>query len=142
MCLNFILYKNKSIFKLAMSNLKFHIRVLLIGNNMTKTNILLRRDIGLFLRQARIDKSLTGYQLAEILKISQQQVSRYERGETGINVEVLNTLLIVLEKNWLEFFFKVLVNYSSEIADIRTQDELFYLIERSFFYYYGKPKKR
>ncbi|MDK7758536.1 helix-turn-helix transcriptional regulator [Providencia rettgeri] len=109
---------------------------------MTKTNILLRRDIGLFLRQARIDKSLTGYQLAEILKISQQQVSRYERGETGINVEVLNTLLIVLEKNWLEFFFKVLVNYSSEIADIRTQDELFYLIERSFFYYYGKPKKR
>lgn len=125
-----------------MSNLKFHIRVLLIGNNMTKTNILLRRDIGLFLRQARIDKSLTGYQLAEILKISQQQVSRYERGETGINVEVLNTLLIVLEKNWLEFFFKVLVNYSSEIADIRTQDELFYLIERSFFYYYGKPKKR
>ncbi len=142
MCLNFTLYKNKSIFKLAMSNLKFHIRVLLIGNNMTKTNILLRRDIGLFLRQARIDKSLTGYQLAEILKISQQQVSRYERGETGINVEVLNTLLIVLEKNWLEFFFKVLVNYSSEIADIRTQDELFYLIERSFFYYYGKPKKR
>lgn len=125
-----------------MSNLKFHIRVLLIGNNMTKTNILLRRDIGLFLRQARIDKSLTGYQLAEILKISQQQVSRYEKGETGINVEVLNTLLIVLEKNWLEFFFKVLVNYSSEIADIRTQDELFYLIERSFFYYYGKPKKR
>ncbi len=70
MCLNFTLYKNKSIFKLAMSNLKFHIRVLLIGNNMTKTNILLRRDIGLFLRQARIDKSLTGYQLAEILKIS------------------------------------------------------------------------
>lgn len=125
-----------------MSNLNFHIRVLLIGNNMTKTNTLLRRDIGLFLRQARIDKSLTGYQLAEILKISQQQVSRYERGETGINVEVLNTLLIVLEKNWLEFFFKVLVNYSSEIADIRTQDELFYLIERSFFYYYGKPKKR
>ncbi|HHE6470113.1 TPA: helix-turn-helix domain-containing protein [Providencia rettgeri] len=108
---------------------------------MTKKNALLRRDIGLFLRQARIDKSLTGYQLAEILKISQQQVSRYERGETGINVEVLNTLLIVLEKNWLEFFFKVLVNYSSEIADIRTQDELFYLIERSFFYYYGKPKK-
>lgn len=124
-----------------MSNLKFHIRVLLIGTNMTKKNALLRRDIGLFLRQARIDKSLTGYQLAEILKISQQQVSRYERGETGINVEVLNTLLIVLEKNWLEFFFKVLVNYSSEIADIRTQDELFYLIERSFFYYYGKPKK-
>lgn len=141
MYLNFILYKNKAIFKLAMSNLKFHIRVLLIGNNMIKTNTLLRRDIGLFLRQARIDKSLTGYQLAEILKISQQQVSRYERGETGINVEVLNTLLIVLEKNWLEFFFKVLVNYSSEIADIRTQDELFYLIERSFFYYYGKPKK-
>ncbi|MBO1929264.1 helix-turn-helix transcriptional regulator [Providencia rettgeri] len=38
-------------------------------------------DVGLFLRQARIDKSLTGYQLAKILKISQQQVSRYERGK-------------------------------------------------------------
>ncbi|MEX9940288.1 helix-turn-helix domain-containing protein [Providencia rettgeri] len=88
---------------------------------MIKTNALLRRDVGLFLRQARIDKSLTGYQLAKILKISQQQVSRYERGETGINVEVLNTLLGVLERNWLEFFFKVLVNHSNEIADIRIQ---------------------
>ncbi|MEX5863582.1 helix-turn-helix domain-containing protein [Providencia hangzhouensis] len=90
---------------------------------MIKTNALLRRDVGLFLRQARIDKSLTGYQLAKILKISQQQVSRYERGETGINVEVLNTLLGVLERNWLEFFFKVLVNHSNEIADIRIQNE-------------------
>ncbi|MEX5869146.1 helix-turn-helix domain-containing protein [Providencia hangzhouensis] len=108
---------------------------------MIKTNALLRRDVGLFLRQARIDKSLTGYQLAKILKISQQQVSRYERGETGINVEVLNTLLGVLERNWLEFFFKVLVNHSNEIADIRIQNEFFNLIERSLFYYYGESKK-
>ncbi|MEX0423974.1 helix-turn-helix transcriptional regulator [Providencia rettgeri] len=112
--------------------------VLFIGINMIKTNTLLRRDVGLFLRQARIDKSLTGYQLAKILKISQQQVSRYERGETGINVEVLNTLLGVLERNWLEFFFKVLVNHSNEIADIRAQNEFFHLIERSLFYYYEK----
>ncbi|QPE18043.1 helix-turn-helix transcriptional regulator [Providencia rettgeri] len=116
--------------------------VFFVGINMIKTDALLRRDVGLFLRQARIDKSLTGFQLAKILKISQQQISRYERGETGINIETLNIFLNVLEKNWLEFFFKVLVNHSSEIADIRTQDEIFYLIERTFFYYYGKLKTR
>lgn len=112
----------------------------MVGVNMMKGNTILRKDIGLFLRGARIDKSLTGYQLAKILAISQQQVSRYERGETGINVEILNVILQVLEKNWFEFFFKVLIHHSKGIYDIKMQDELFYLIEKSFLYSYDKEK--
>lgn len=93
---------------------------------MMKNNIFLRKEIGLFLKSARINKSLTGFQLGELLRISQQQISRYERGETGINIETLDTLLTVLDKDWSEFFFKVLVNYSDEIADIKTHNDFIY----------------
>ncbi|MEQ5697644.1 helix-turn-helix domain-containing protein, partial [Escherichia coli] len=41
----------------------------------------INEKLGLFLRNERILNSLSGAELAEILNISQQQVSRYERGQ-------------------------------------------------------------
>ena len=93
---------------------------------MMKSNISLRKDIGSFLRTARKSKSLTGLQLAEILEVSQQQVSRYERGETSINIETLDFLLDVLDKDWPEFFFSVLVNYSEEIVEMKMQNDFIF----------------
>ncbi|MDD9338421.1 helix-turn-helix domain-containing protein [Providencia heimbachae] len=84
---------------------------------MTK-NKKMRRDIGLFLKEARIAQSLTGYQFGRLIKISQQQISRYERGETGINIETLDMMLGVLGKNWSDFFFSVMANYSEDIAEM------------------------
>ncbi len=99
----------------------------LLVSNMMKNNILLRKDIGSFLRSARINKSLTGLQLGEILHVSQQQISRYERGETSINIETLDILLAVLDKDWPDFFFQVLANYSEEIADMKMQNDFIFL---------------
>lgn len=79
---------------------------------MIKNKILLRKDIGGFLREARIRKSLTGFQLGKMLHISQQQISRYERGETSINIETLNTLLNILGQSWLDFFSKVMSKHT------------------------------
>ncbi len=87
------------------------------------------------LRQTRIDKSLTGYQLAKILKISQQQV--IERKQ--VLMLKYEYSLGVLERNWLEFF-KVLVNHSNEIADIRIQNEFLISSERYFLLLWESKK--
>ncbi|WP_272676397.1 helix-turn-helix domain-containing protein [Providencia huaxiensis] len=60
----------------------------------------LSRSIGLFLKAARKDKNLTGKELAKLIHVSQQQVSRYELGNTPITLEQLEKYLIVLDKKW------------------------------------------
>ncbi|MEX9884332.1 MULTISPECIES: helix-turn-helix domain-containing protein [Enterobacterales] len=49
----------------------------------------INEKLGLFLRKERILNSLSGAELAEILNISQQQVSRYERGQHNFTVKFL-----------------------------------------------------
>lgn len=86
------------------------------GFNMTKKNKeLLRKDIGIYLKKARKDKCLTGNQFGRLLLISQQQISRYERGVTSINIETLDNMLDILEKNWLDFVFTVMIEHSDTI---------------------------
>ncbi len=94
---------------------------------MTKNKELLRKDIGKFLKDARREQSLTGHQFGRLMQISQQQVSRYERGETGINIETLDVMLGILGKSWLDFFFFVMINYSDEIAKIKADERNYFL---------------
>lgn len=109
---------------------------------MIKNKILLRKEVGLFLRDARVNSSLTGEQLGKMLHISQQQVSRYERGITSISIENLDALLNMLDKDWSEFFFKVIANYSDEIAEIKRQDNFLFQDKKSKYSYYEKLKLR
>ncbi|MEX5869443.1 helix-turn-helix domain-containing protein [Providencia hangzhouensis] len=44
-----------------------------------KANII-SSHVGNYLRKSRKEKNMTGKQLAELINISQQQVSRYETG--------------------------------------------------------------
>ncbi|WP_348632650.1 helix-turn-helix domain-containing protein, partial [Providencia rettgeri] len=53
--------------------------------------------IGSFLKHRRKVVGLTGSQLASRLKISQQQVSRYERGKNAITIQGLLDILQALE---------------------------------------------
>ncbi|EPF6009017.1 helix-turn-helix domain-containing protein, partial [Proteus mirabilis] len=46
---------------------------------------------------------LTGQDLAIILNVSQQQISRYENGTTNITVTLLNKILMILDSSWSEF---------------------------------------
>lgn len=65
-------------------------------------------------------KSLSATQLGHLVNLSQQQVSRYELGITTISIEMLNVFLIALDKNWLDFFFSVMADYSDEIKELKT----------------------
>ncbi|MFY3770818.1 MAG: helix-turn-helix domain-containing protein [Pseudomonadota bacterium] len=75
--------------------------------------ILIQKKIGFFIKKARVNKSLTGYQLGKLLNVSQQQVSRYENGLTSIDVNRLNLILKILDKTWDEFLWDVIKNEDS-----------------------------
>lgn len=85
---------------------------------MKKENSL-RIENGLFLKRSRISKSLTGFELAKKLNISQQQISRYERGQTSINIETLDLILKTLDKEWSEFLFVVIDKYTEDAYDFK-----------------------
>ncbi|HHR5860538.1 TPA: helix-turn-helix domain-containing protein [Providencia alcalifaciens] len=70
-----------------------------------KNNIAAR--VGHFLQGARKEKGLTGTELANLINVSQQQVSRYERGKSSLKLEQLNELLNALGKTWVEFLLYI-----------------------------------
>lgn len=78
---------------------------------MKKNNdLLLRKNIGIYIRNARNDKSLSGKRLGELLNVSQQQISRYENAMTSINIETMNAILIILDKDWFDFLDYIMKN--------------------------------
>ncbi|MCB6145587.1 helix-turn-helix domain-containing protein [Providencia rettgeri] len=52
-------------------------------------------------------KKLTGKQLAKLMDVSQQQISRYETGKTSLTIDQLSHLLRLLDKNWVELILFV-----------------------------------
>lgn len=69
--------------------------------------------VGIFLRKARKEKNMTGKQLARLMNVSQQQISRYEIGATAITVDQLANFLLILDKKWVDVF-KYLENEFSD----------------------------
>ncbi|MEQ5317523.1 helix-turn-helix transcriptional regulator [Providencia vermicola] len=57
---------------------------------------------GFFLRKSRREKNLTGKQLAKLMRVSQQQISRYETGKTPLTLDQLHQLLSLLDKSWVD----------------------------------------
>ncbi|MGG4609858.1 helix-turn-helix domain-containing protein [Providencia sp. Me31A] len=80
----------------------------MMNKNEYQHDKIIRENIGFFIRQSRLNKSLSGDQLGKLINVSQQQVSRYENGNTSLNIETLNTILKVLDVSWHDFFYKVL----------------------------------
>lgn len=78
----------------------------------------MRSEFSVFVGQeiARLRRSagLTGAQLANFVGISQQQLSRYERGLNEINVPLLIMLLKYLESSLEGFFYEVAHNLAIE----------------------------
>lgn len=75
--------------------------------------------IGTYLKHRRKAVGLTGAQLASRLSISQQQVSRYERGKNAMTIQGLLDILQALElrKNDIdEFMKKVFQFYYIDVA--------------------------
>ncbi len=69
---------------------------------------------GKFLRKARKEKDMTGKQLAKLMHVSQQQISRYETGRTSLTLDQLSLLLISLDKSWEELIKAIEFEVESE----------------------------
>lgn len=74
---------------------------------------------GRYLKRKRIEQGLTGAELGRLLYISQQQISRYER---GVNTITLNFILLLVEKLNLkidDFYIYIIneLNIESRICD-------------------------
>ncbi|EPL9572111.1 helix-turn-helix domain-containing protein [Providencia rettgeri] len=88
-------------------------------NNKLKTSIdnfqkILTEQIGLELFHLRKEKGLSGKELAKKLKISQQQISRYERGICSINCAMLFSILFYLDTNPSAFFESITLKINEE----------------------------
>lgn len=68
--------------------------------------------IGGLLRENRLKNGLSGYELACDIKISQQQVSQYERGESGFQVDMLFRFFSALSmtESEIQYFFHQIIN--------------------------------
>lgn len=66
---------------------------------------------GSLLRQARKEKKITGKELAKLMGISQQQISRYENGITPLTLDLLYRFLSVLDQDCLIFMQKIFNEY-------------------------------
>ncbi|WP_350025033.1 helix-turn-helix domain-containing protein [Providencia rettgeri] len=69
---------------------------------------------GKFIRNKRVNRGFSGKALGVQLKISQQHVSRYERGVTSINLHQLNQILSILSVSWECFIQDVIIPLSQQ----------------------------
>ncbi|EPP3373572.1 helix-turn-helix domain-containing protein [Proteus mirabilis] len=72
-------------------------------NNSVSMSDFFNKKTGFFIKYKRKELGLTGQDLAIILNVSQQQISRYENGTTNITVTLLNKILMILDSSWSEF---------------------------------------
>ncbi|EFE51265.1 DNA-binding helix-turn-helix protein [Providencia rettgeri DSM 1131] len=81
--------------------------------NQSRDKAVMAKVIGLEIYRLRKECAMTGVQLAKILQVSQQQISRYERGVCHITVDALVLILDALHISMAEFFKRV---YLSSIS--------------------------
>lgn len=94
-----------------------HFYVIGDGENQYK-NLTTKQQLSLVIgRQiylTRKARCMTGKQLGEQLNVSQQQISRYERGVCHIDVDTLIYLLYILDMPIDQFFSQVSVRLSQQ----------------------------
>lgn len=74
---------------------------------MSKKNKTLDIAISSFLKKERRKRNITERDLATLLKISQQQISRYENGRTQITMGRINQYLEVFGLSWDIFIYEL-----------------------------------
>ncbi|EKT61917.1 TPA: helix-turn-helix domain-containing protein [Providencia alcalifaciens] len=66
-------------------------------------NNLLSYYCGLEIKRLRKERGLSGKELANLLYISQQQISRYERGTVNFTIDFLFEICAALKISFLDF---------------------------------------
>lgn len=59
--------------------------------------------IGLLIKKLRVSRGISGLELGEIMGVSQQQISRYERGKTEITLSQLQNISSAFNMTLWEF---------------------------------------
>lgn len=59
--------------------------------------------VGDFIKKIRREKGITGNELGFMVGVSQQQISRYERGESNLSIDGLVRILTVMNITLLDF---------------------------------------
>ncbi len=77
--------------------------------------------VGQEIYRIRRSQGITGKALAQQLNVSQQQVSRYERGVCHITIDTLILMLSILNISIDEFFKKVYSNLFESQKEIELQ---------------------
>ncbi|MEQ4692891.1 MULTISPECIES: helix-turn-helix domain-containing protein [Providencia] len=89
----------------------------------------INKKIGLYIRKIRKENSLSGCQLAMMLNVSQQQVSRYETGQTKLTFEIVDNILTILNKSWRDLFNTVMDEHDNKrINEAINKDRTYYQI--------------
>lgn len=65
-------------------------------------------EIGNFIRKIRVKNGLTGAELGKLVGVSQQQISRYERGSNALSLSDLIFILSIMNVSFSDF-----ISYSS-----------------------------
>lgn len=87
-------------------------------------------DIGKMIKFKRKEKGLSGELLAEKIGVSQQQLSRYERGINDIKVNTLYSITQALNIP-IDSFFSELIENESKIKQKNAQFDEFSLLAES-----------
>lgn len=58
----------------------------------TESTFSLNEEVGFLIRKLRASRKMSGEQLAQIVGISQQQISRYENGKTKLTIDQLEVI--------------------------------------------------
>ncbi len=83
-------------------------------------------EIGREIYRLRRAKGITGKEFAKMIKVSQQQISRYERGLCYMNFDVFLLSLYHLDDNLDNFFLKVWDNLNKRnIKEYRKYGSVF-----------------
>lgn len=75
--------------------------------NKKQNSTAINQAVGAVIRSLRKEKNLSGYDLGSLTGLSQQQISRYERGNNHITLNLLIKILLALEITLDEFLYQI-----------------------------------
>lgn len=77
--------------------------------------VYINQCIGLVLREFRKCKGLSGVELAKLVGLSQQQISRYESGKNQVTLCMLFEILMALDVSIEKFILELKKMYMTEL---------------------------
>ena len=75
--------------------------------NNKRNSTAINQAVGAVIRSLRKEKKLSGYDLGCLTGLSQQQISRYERGSNHLTLSLLIEILLALDTTLDEFLYQI-----------------------------------